>query len=77
MLYRYQLGDVIHTDDNRFGIIFAQTNASEYVAIEKSVKKHLIEMYSNILIYKVLVDGTISYIHESNIKGVVCGKKNT
>ncbi len=58
-------------------MIFAQTNACEYMAIEKSVKQHLIEMYSNILIYKVLVNGTISYIHESSIKGVVCRKKNT
>ena len=74
-MYKYQLGDVIQTDSDQVGIIFSQTNACEYMAIEKSVKKHLIEMYSNILIYKVLINGTISYIHESNIRCFVCRTK--
>ena len=73
--YLYDIGDVIITDDGQVGMIFKLTNACEYMALEKGVVDSLIEMYVNILIYEVIINGTITYIHQTNIKEVVCEAK--
>ena len=76
--YKYQVGDIIETVDNRIGMIYGLTNAYEYMAIEEKVAESLIKTYINVLIYKVMLNSTITFIQESNIKGIVCReKKNT
>ena len=68
------------TEDSRIGMIYEQTNATDYLALETAgltdkTKDKFIKMYSNILVYKVLLEGTISYVHESNIRDIVCKEK--
>ena len=76
--YKYRIGDIIETVDNRIGMIYGLTNAYEYMAIEQKVAESLINTYINVLIYKVMLNSTITFIQESNIKGIVCReKKNT
>jgi len=76
--YKYQVGDIIETVDNRIGMIYGLTNAYEYMAIEQKVAESLIKTYINVLIYKVMLNSTITFIQESNIKGIVCRvKKDT
>ena len=76
--YKYRIGDIIETVDNRIGMIYGLTNAYEYMAIEEKVAESLIKTYINVLIYKVMLNSTITFIQESNIKGIVCReKKNT
>ena len=76
--YKYDIGDIIVTIDDKIGMICSQTNAYEYMAVEKNVAESLIRTYSNILIYKVIIDSTISLIQESNIRECVCRvKKDT
>ena len=74
--YIYKVGEVISLNNNDVGLIVALTNACEYMALEKAVKEKLIEQYINIRIYKVIINSTISYIHETNIKGTVCTRKD-
>ena len=54
--YKYQLGDVIETNDGRIGLIASKSNAYEYMALEQNVARELISKYANILIYKVIID---------------------
>ena len=73
--YLYKIGDVIQTDDDRIGMIYSQTNATELLALVKEDIPGVFKVYENILVYKVLLNGTITYVHESNIKDIVCTEK--
>ena len=73
--YQYSIGEIIQTYDNQYGIITDKSNAYEYMAFEKNVTDATIRSYSHIAIYKVLMDGKISYVNESNIKGIVSWEK--
>ena len=69
--YQYNVGEVIETHDDNFGIITDRTDAYNFMAIEKNVTEALIRSYSNIAIYKVLINGKITYVNESNIRGAI------
>ena len=73
--YKYNVGDIIQTTDNRIGMIYGLTNAFEYMAIDQNVSESLIKTYINVLVYKVMLNSTITFIQESNIKGIVCREK--
>ena len=73
--HKYQIGDIVETWDNRIGMICSQTNACEYMALEEGVADSLIKTYSSVLVYKIILNSTITLIQESNIKGVVCREK--
>ena len=47
------------------------------MALEQKVNQPLIEGYSDIPIYKVLINGTIVYVNESNIRGNVEWEKKS
>ena len=75
-IYKYSVGDIITLKDNNIGLIVGLTNACEYMAIESDVKAELIESFAKIAIYKAVINSTISYINESNIRGLLlCGKE--
>ena len=69
--YQYNVGEIIETHDDRFGIITERTNAHDYMALEKNITDSVIRSYSQIAIYKVLIGGSISYVNESNIRGIL------
>tara|TARA_A100001011_G_scaffold372546_1_gene431073 strand:- start:654 stop:878 length:225 start_codon:yes stop_codon:yes gene_type:complete len=69
--YQFNIGDVIETHDNRYGMIIDRTNAHNYMAFHKGVTDKTIQSYMHIAIYKVLIDSSITYVNESNIRGVV------
>ena len=70
-VYQYNIGDIIETHDDEFGMITDLTNAHDYMAFEHNVTDRSIRSYMNIPIYKVLINGNISYVNESNIRGTV------
>ena len=70
--YIYKIGDIVKLSDNNIGLITGLTNACEYMAIEASLKEALMQSFMNIPIYKVIINSTISYIDESNIKELLC-----
>ena len=52
-------------------MIIDRTNAHNYMAFHKGVTDKTIQSYMHIAIYKVLIDSSITYVNESNIRGVV------
>lgn len=70
----YQPSDIVALDDGRCGMIISTTTARDYMAFEKKVVDEIIESYSNIILYKVIIDGNITYINESNVVGRLCRK---
>ena len=74
--YQFNVGDVIMTYENRVGMIIERTNAADYMAFNHKVDESLIHAYTNIPIYKVLLDGKITYVNESNIKDILENGKN-
>ena len=75
--YQYNVGEVIETHDDKFGIITDRTNACDYMGFNHDVKDRVINSYIHIAIYKVLIDGRISYVSESNIRGIIEWEKET
>ncbi len=69
--YQYNVGDIFETHDEKIGIIVSRTNACDYMGFNHNVKERLINSYMHIAIYKALIGGRISYVNESNIKGVL------
>ncbi len=66
--YKYRVGDVIKLNNGDLGLIISLTNACEYMAIDSNLKQELMESFMKIAVYKALINSTISYIDESNIK---------
>jgi len=74
--YKYNVGDVIRLNNEDIGLIVGLTNACEYMAIESNLKEELLATFMKIAIYKAVINSTISYIDESNIKELVlCNKE--
>ena len=73
--YQFNIGEIVETYDNSIGMITDRTSAHDFMAFEKQVKDPSIRAYMNVAIYKVLIGGKISYVSESNIRGVVTWKK--
>ncbi len=74
--YQYNVGEIIETHDDKFGIITDRTNAHDYMSFQKDMSDSVIHSYMHIAIYKVLIDGRISYVNESNIRGIIeCQKE--
>jgi len=69
--YQFNVGDVIVTYEMSVGMIIERTNAADYMAFNHKVDDSLVHAYTNIPIYKVLLDGKITYVNESNIKDVL------
>ena len=75
--YQFNIGEVIQTYDERIGIITELTNAHEYMAYSAEITDETIRSYMHIPIYKVLMNGSITHVSESNIMEVVeCDQKN-
>lgn len=70
-VYQFNVGDIIETYDKSFGIIIDRTNALQHMALPKNITDQVIKSYSHIAIYKALINGSITYINESNIVGVI------
>lgn len=73
--YQYNVGDIIETYDKSFGIIVSRTNAHDFMAFNKNIKDRVIRSYMHIAVYKALINGNITYVNESNIKGIVEWKR--
>ena len=73
--YQFNVGEVIITYEMSVGMILERTNAADYMAFNHNVKDSLVHAYTNIPIYKVLLDGRITYVNESNIKDIVKNEK--
>ena len=69
--YQYNIGDIIQTYNENFGIIVDRTSAHDHMAFNHNVKDETIKSYMHIAIYKTLINGNITYVNESNIKGVI------
>ena len=69
--YQFNVGDIIVTYELSVGMIIERTNAADYMAFNHKVNESLVHAYTNIPIYKVLLDGRITYVNESNIKDVL------
>ena len=74
--YIYNIGDIVKLSDNNIGLITGLTNACEYMAIDVSLKETLMQSFMNIPIYKVIINSTISYIDESNIRELLCKEES-
>ena len=75
ILWQYNIGDVVETYDQDYGVIIDRTNGYEHLALNKDITDKVIKSYMNIAIYKALINGKISYVNESNIAGLVqCSK---
>jgi hypothetical protein len=72
-----KIGDLVETYDNSIGMIVEKFDAADHLAIPNSRKtSDLFNHLRDIVMYKVLIHGTLCYINETNIKGIVkCGKK--
>lgn len=70
-IYQYNVGDIIETYDKSFGIIIGRKSAYDHMAFSLSMADDSIKTYMNIAVYKALVDGSITYLNESNIAGVI------
>ena len=68
--YQYNVGDIITTYDDRIGLVVERTDAHNYMAFKQNVTDPTIRSYMNIAIYKVLIDSSITYVNESNIRGI-------
>ena len=70
-VYQYNIGDIIETYNESFGIIVGRTSAYDHMAFNRDITDEVIKSYMHIAIYKALIDGNITYINESNILGVI------
>ncbi len=68
--YQYNVGEIIETHDDQIGMIISRTNACDYMGFNHNVKERVIRSYAHIAIYKTLIGGKISYVNESNIRGI-------
>ena len=75
--YQYSIGDVIKLNDDNLGLIISLTNACEAMGLPQSEQSGLLTEYMHLALYKVIINSTVSYIEESNIKELVlCQGKN-
>tara|TARA_R110001583_G_scaffold65926_4_gene190124 strand:+ start:175 stop:411 length:237 start_codon:yes stop_codon:yes gene_type:complete len=74
--YKYNVGDLVLLNDDNVVLIVSLTNACEYMAIESNSRETLMKTFMNVPIYKVIINSTMSYINESNIKELIlCPKE--
>ena len=67
----FDVGDVIETYDNSLGMIVEIFDAASHLSLsESSMGNPLFQSFKEIVMYKVLIHGTICYINETNIKGI-------
>ena len=76
--YQYNIGDVVKLNDDNIGLILSLSNACEALGLPQSEQTGLLAGYTHISLYKVIINSTVSYIEESNIKELVlCQQKNS
>jgi len=76
--YQYNIGDIVKLNDDNIGFILSLTNACEAMGLPQSEQAGLLTEYMHLSLYKVIINSTVSYIEESNIKELVlCLEKNS
>lgn len=76
--YQYNIGDIVKLNDDSIGFILSLSNACEAMGLPQSKQSGLLTEYMHLALYKVIINSTISYIEESNIKELVlCQQKNS
>lgn len=75
---KIKLGDLVETHDNSIGMIIEKCSAADHLGLDKNtIDNRLLRSFQEVSVYKVLIHGTICYINETNIKGIVeCEKKS-
>ena len=75
--YQYNIGDVVKLNDDNIGLILSLSNACDVMGLPQSEQAGLLTEYMHLALYKVIINSTVSYIEESNIKELVlCQQKN-
>ena len=73
----YQIGDLVETYDKSVGLIVDKISAFDHLCLDvEDVNNKIFEHFNSVSMYKILIHGTICFINDTNIKGVVeCAKK--